>query len=65
MEDTVKKHHKKIRKMIYDHNKKIQKTIDHDDFTEEDFVSAKEAHKRNKERESLKSRGFKMANDWT
>jgi hypothetical protein len=51
--------------MIYDHNKKIQKTIDHDDFTEEDFVSAKEAHKRNKERESLKSRGFKMANDWT
>lgn len=33
--------HKKIRKMIYTRNKKIEETISHDDFTEKDFVSVK------------------------
>lgn len=65
IDKKVQKHHRKIRKMIYDHNKKIEETIDHDDFSEDDFVSAKEANKRSREDSDLKSRGFKMSNDWT
>lgn len=37
----AKTSHKKIRKIIYSRNKKIEEAIAHDDFTEKDFVSVK------------------------
>ena len=61
-DEKVQEHHRKIRKIMYEHNKKIDDTINDDDFTEDDFVSAKNSNKNEEKESDLKTLGFKLSN---